>query len=191
MNLENLPIHLKETQARLRSVMLRLPLLVGNEALNFVLDNFKKQGFLGASFQPWRKRRDPNKWGQSDKRSGRALLIDSGRLRRSWRVVQMSLDRVSIGTDVPYAKAHNDGFRGTVKQDVKAFTRKKNYKDETSAPGARKQLFTKTHTGNVNVSAFTRTIRQNTPVRKMVGESPYLTARVRRVVNVEVMKEFR
>jgi hypothetical protein len=50
---------------------------VGNEVVNFSLENFKRQGFLGATFQPWPKRKNPTKWGTKVKNNNRALFVNT------------------------------------------------------------------------------------------------------------------
>jgi phage gpG-like protein len=154
-----------QLQRQFKSVWQRVPLLAGNEAVNFTLDNFRLQGFMGATFQSWRPRKVS--W-QKNKRPGRNLLIDGGRLRRSIRIVSMSFDYVSIGTDVKYARAHNEGVNGLgVIQTVKGFDRKNGSK----------------------VSAHTRRIVMRIPKRQYMGDSPYLQQRIKRVVSYAFMKE--
>jgi len=152
--------------SKFKGVMLRLPLLVGNEAVNFTLNNFQMQGFMGNTFQPWATRRTG--W-KRDKRKGRALLIDSGRLRRSIRITRITTDSVAIGTDVKYAKAHNEGVSIGVIQTVRSFTRK----------------------NGVGVSAHTRRVNIRIPKRQFIGPSPYLNARITRIVSAQFLKEMR
>lgn len=151
---------------KVRSVMLRVPVLAGNEVVNFALDNFKQQGFLGNTFQPWAQRRTG--WNK-DKRTGRNILIDRGRLRRSIRIVYVTQDSVMVGTDVKYARAHNEGARIGVIQQVKSFTRK----------------------SGVEVKAHTRRVNINIPKRQFLGNSPYLETRIKRVVSAEFLKTLR
>lgn len=153
-------------QERYKSVMLRLPVIVGNEAVNFVLDNFRLQGFQGSTFEPWAKRK--RGW-KKDNRRNRNVLVDKGRLRRSWRVTRATLDSITIGSDVPYAKAHNEGLRIGQIQTVKGFTRK----------------------SGASVKAHTRRVDQNIPRRRMIGKSPYLDARLKRVSSAAFLKEIR
>jgi phage gpG-like protein len=153
-------------ERQFRSVFLRLPLIVGNTAVNFVLDNFQRQGFLGATFQAWAKRRQG--W-KKDRRSGRNILIGYGRLRRSIRLTYIGSDSVKIGTDVPYAKAHNEGLRIGQIQTVKGFTRKN---------------------GSI-VSEHKRRINQNIPRRQYIGDSPYLRNQINRNATAEFMKEIK
>lgn len=162
------------------------PGLLGNHAVNFFLDRFKQQAWLGNTLQPWRARR------KGAKRPGRAILIDSGRLRRSIRITQITNGIVKIGTDVPYAKAHNNGFKGIV--NVPAHTRNK-YTKERLGTGR----FTKTGkertrlviraAGATTVKAHTK--RVNLPARKFMGNSPYLTTQLKRILQAELMKGLR
>ena len=96
-----------QIQSQVKETVLRLPLILGNAAVNWVKDSFTQQGWRGATFQKWKE-------AKSEKRKGAALLIKSGRLRRSIRILKYDQLSVQIGTDVPYAEAHNKGFEGTV-----------------------------------------------------------------------------
>ena len=161
---------LNNLERNFQSVYLRLPPLVGNEAVNFTLDNFKRQGFLGDSFQPWLRRKDPNKWGQHPTRNSRPVLMDTGALRRSIRMISHNGDTVVIGSDMPYAQAHNEGVRLGEIQSVKAFSRK-------------------TKSGKIStVEPFTRRINQNIPKRQFMGDSPYLRASISRIVAAEILR---
>lgn len=165
-------------QERLASTLRTLPAIIGEEAVNFSLEAFDKQQWTGYSTDRWAKRKNPTKWGKADE-TDRALLVKTGKLKRSIRVTRILNDRVWIGAggaDVPYARAHNYGFKGTVKQNVNAFTKKmKSGK-------------------TITVSAHSRKILQNIPQRQFIGgekDSPYLKARVRRVVLLELKQIFK
>lgn len=142
--------------------MLRIPLLAGNEVVNFTLNNFRMQGFMGNTFQRWL----PVKKGWR-KKSGGSILIGTGRLRRSIRITQLSATHVAVGTDVKYARAHNEGLRLGIIQTVKGFTRR----------------------NGSNVSSHTRRINQSIPARPYLKDSPYLRARVKRVALAEFIRE--
>jgi phage gpG-like protein len=159
-------------ESRIKSALRTLPRIVGNEVVNFALDNFKKQGFLGDVFEKWPARKNPTKWGTVPKRNGRALLVNSGRLRRGGRIVRADWNAVVYGNDVPYARAHNDGLRIGEIQRVQSFSRKVRGKSQS-------------------VSAFTRHINQNIPRRRFIGNSQYLTARLKRVAEVHILKNLR
>lgn len=157
---------IRALQKRVKGAFNRLPTILGNEAVNFTLDNFRRQGFLGSSLESWAKRKVG--W-KKDNRSGRAIMIDTGRLRRSVRIVKATQDTVVIGTDVPYAKAHNEGLRIGVIQSVKSFSRK----------------------SGVEVKAHSRRINVSLPRRRFMGKSPYLEARLKRATMAELMKELK
>ncbi len=182
---------LNNLERNFQSVYLRLPPLVGNEAVNFTLDNFKRQGFLGDSFQPWARRKDPNKWGQHPPRNSRPVLMDTGALRRSIRMISHNGDTVVIGSDMPYAQAHNEGVRLGEIQSVKAFSRKLTklgVVDKKELKTRSKIKFGRLHVGDVEVKPFTRRINQNIPKRQFMGDSPYLRASISRIVAAEILR---
>lgn len=165
---------MKKLQDNLATTLRELPPVVGEAAVNFTLDNFDRQAWLGNTTEKWQKRKNPTKWGKRDD-EGRALLVKTGKLKRSIRISRIVENSVYIqagGADVPYAKVHNEGFRGAVTQKVK--------------PHVRKMKDGKTQ----SVSEFERTIQQNIPKRKFLGyeaESPYLRAKIKR----EALAHFR
>jgi phage gpG-like protein len=168
----------------IRSAVLRLPALAGNEVVNFALDNFKQQGFLGNSFQRWPQRKVVGK-----KNKGKAILIQTGRLKRSIRIIRMDANTVVIGSDVPYAKVHNDGFRGTV--NVKSYSRNqyKNSKvatDSFTKTGKLRMKTVQSISGTVTVREHT--MKMNIPKRTFLADSPYLQQRVSRIIAAELMK---
>ncbi len=160
-------------QNRLAETLRALPAIVGEEAVNFSLNSFTQNAWSGFSQDVWAKRKNPTKWGKRDE-TDRALLVKTGKLRRSIRVTRILQDRVFIGAggpDVPYARVHNEGFRGKITQQVGEHLRR-NKKG-----------------GKTRVSSFTRTINQNIPQRQFIGgqkDSPYLKARIRRVCIAEI-----
>ncbi len=162
-------------QSRLAATIRTLPAIVGEAAVNFSQDSFRQQAWSGYSQEVWPKRKDPTKWGKRDE-TDRALLVKTGKLRRSVRITKLMTDRVFIGAggpDVPYARVHNEGFRGKVTQQVGEHLRR-NKKG-----------------GKTKVSAFTRTINQNIPQRQFIGgqkDSPHLKARIRRVCVAEIRR---
>lgn len=145
----------------------KLPARAATEAVNFSKERFRAQNWVDNNTQPWKKRK-PLK-GESNKRAGRAILTDTGRLKRSIRKVSVSNTNAVIGTDVPYAEAHNDGFRGRVNQRVRAHTRK-------------------TKRGNINVKTHSRVTNMNLPRRKFIGVSQVLDNRITRMMTAEITR---
>lgn len=113
-------------------------------------DSFRNQGFTDSSLQKWQPRK-------SKLDSGRAILVGKrgGRLRRSQRKRVFGLN-IEITYPVPYAKAHNEGFEGTVNQQVKPFTRK----------------------NGVYVKGHSRKMKMNLPKRQFMGTSQQLNQKL-------------
>lgn len=152
---------------KIQQVLKEAPVILGGEGLNFFLDSFKQQGWMGDhGMEKWPARKKGGKWGKVS-RPNRALLIDSGRLRRSVRIIRTGEMEVIYGSDVPYARAHNEGLRLGIIQQVKSFNRK--------------TKLGKTST----VKAHTRRINQRIPKRQFMGSSTYLTKRLQRILTAE------
>ena len=206
--MENLNAELLLLVNRFEKAIIRVPTIAGNTAVNFALDNWKRQGFLGATFQPWRMRKDPTKWKQHPKRPGRAILVLTGRLRQSIRIVSTSTDQVIVGSDVPYAKTHNEGMRLGIIQHVKQFTRNHTYagiasrfkvmqdtgdKEEFATGAAmslktRKAIKNKKVQAQTIVKAHTRRVNQDIPARPFLADSPYLQQLLQRNISLEILK---
>lgn len=91
--------YFQEFQHKVLQIQANIGQDIGVAVVNNTLENFEKQAY---SNNPWKKRKD-----KKDKT--RALLVKSGRLRRSVRVIASSPISVTIGSDVPYARIHNEG----------------------------------------------------------------------------------
>ncbi|WP_443092811.1 phage virion morphogenesis protein [Chryseolinea sp. T2] len=89
--------------AKVKRVIRRLPRDVGNEALRWFIDNFRKQ--QSPEGQAWKSRKDGD--------GSRSLLVQSGRLRKSIRLTKVTSNGFRIGSSVPYADYHNSGTRRT------------------------------------------------------------------------------
>lgn len=90
---------------KFRKEKVQLPKQVGNIVKRHFVANFRKQGFDDNGVTPWRprKRRD----------SGRAILVKSGKLRKSIRVKQAKFSAIRVGTySLPYSRRHNRGLKG-------------------------------------------------------------------------------
>lgn len=92
--------------ARVQRIIKRLPREVGNEALLFFLNLFKQEE--SPEGQPWQQRKVDGDGARSSRRS---LLVQSGRLRKSIRLTKVTSNSVTIGSNVPYGKYHNEGTK--------------------------------------------------------------------------------
>lgn len=173
---------IKTIEQRVRATLKALPRMVGNEVVNFSRDSFRQQGWLGNNFQPWPKRKTNSKWGKTPRNKGRALLVDTGKLRRGTRVISADWTLVKVGNDVPYARAHNEGVRLGLIQTVKAHRRKRpggNLKGQRGKKIASGVSFVKSHTRRVN---------QRIPRRQFIGNSPYLTRNIHKLIASQLNK---
>lgn len=177
----------KKARAMAKAQQTILPKLIGNEVVNFALDNFQKQGYQGDVFEPWKKRKPVYK-----KPNTRAILTKSGRGRRSIHVTQANADVVAVGSPVPHMKAHNEGSTALV--TVKEHTRKVmgvakvgtgRYSVKTRKERMRSETFLKGHT---RVKQHSR--RMRLPKRQFIGKSQYLMNRLKRVYAAEMIKAF-
>lgn len=179
----NIQLRLNAVQTALKN----LPQKVGAQVVLFTKQRFREQAWVDTTTQPWAKRKPGAK---RDK--GRAILKDTGRLQRSVRVISVTPGSVVIGTDVPYAQAHNEGFRGL--QNVRSHTRNR-YQRVTSGTGiysvkTRKERMQSSkqvvHGGEISVKAFTR--HMNLPKRQFLGNSQALNNQVKRLIISEINK---
>ncbi len=175
-------IHIKAQALKQR--LLTLPVKMADTAILFTKQRFREQAWADTSTQPWKPRKAGAK-----RNKGRALLVSSGRLRRSIRLIRTTADSATIGSDVPYARIHNDGFRGV--ESVKAHTRHKYTKSRVETgkltkTGKMGMQTVSTISGDIQVKAHTR--RMNMPRRRFMGESAALRNQINRLVSSEIMK---
>ncbi len=105
--------------------------------------NFTRKAFFN---KKWAKTKHDNHRG--------SLLNRTGKLRRGLKS-RATGNTISFSNSMPYAEAHNQGFKGKVKQNVRAHNRKR--------PKESKKK------GKIAVSAHSRTIAQEIPQRQFVG----------------------
>lgn len=185
---------IKQVEEHFRKVLLYAPGMMANDARNFFLDRFKEQAWLGDSRQPWKPRKAVTKWGPTKRNNGRAILVLDGILRNSIRITQVGSLQATIATNVPYARAHNEGLRAGFIQKVKQYERRKtvfgvSYKKELKT--RTKIKFGRVETGKVTVKAHSRRVNMVLPRRQFMGQSPYLTKMLTRRLQSELMKGLR
>lgn len=156
-------INFRIIKTRINNSMRVIMLQMGTEAVNFSKDNFRAQGWRDTVLNPWKPRSNKAK-----RNTGRAILVNSGRLKRSIRLIRIGARSVTIGSDVPYAAAHNDGFKGMV-----------------SVPQHTRTV------GDTDISVRAHTRRMNLPQRRFMGRSLSLTNRLRKVISREVNNAFK
>lgn len=153
---------------RLKNLYRKFPEGAGIEAEDFSNERFRYKNWVDKTNQPWKKPEPTPDWVPKKWRKKRgSLMIDSGILKNSVRVIAKTRNSVTIGTNVPYAQIHNEG--GTINQTltIKAHTRKRKGRTET-------------------VQAHTRKRKIKIPQRKFIGESAILLRRIERYVQREI-----
>ena len=144
------------------SFMRRLVNRAGVVAVNFSKERFVRKDWLdGNSRDVWKKRQKPDKG---------SLMVRSGRLKRSIRKMSEGDYYVYIGTDVPYAKVHNEGGEIKKTANVRSFSRVRKGRTE-------------------RVKSHRRKINLKMPKRQFLGDSKALAKRIERFANVEINNE--
>lgn len=89
-----------------------------NEAINWTNDRFTKQNWIDRSPEPWQARK-PN----AKRNFGRAILVDTARLKGSIRKFGQSATGFTYGSSVEYAGVHNYGLTVTRHARSETFAR--------------------------------------------------------------------
>lgn len=185
--MDDLGLQFEDLEKRAHSTLLKFPLLAANTGKNFFQQRFNAQNWIDNTTEPWRKRKKGAK-----RDTGRAILTDTGRLKRGTRIKQADWSAVIVGNDVPYAEAHNSGFRGvvTVNEHTRVATRKVGTKELKLKGRQRKARIggrkVKIKGASHQVSSHTRKI--NLPKRQFIGNSAYLNRNINRVFIYELNK---
>jgi len=96
----NKPLNVAGKARAFRKEFNNLTRRMGKMAKEHVDNNFKAEGFVDDTLQRWPKLRAP-------KPSGKKILVRTGRMKRTTRIVGRTRNNVSITTPVPYAGIHN------------------------------------------------------------------------------------
>jgi phage gpG-like protein len=106
----------REFQKQARLIIRGLPKMMGKMMLLETSDNFRRQGYEDeqGAVHDWAPRqkgngRKRNDGGRDRRFKRRAILVQSGRLRRSPRIISTTPQSVTVGTDVPYAQRLQEG----------------------------------------------------------------------------------
>lgn len=110
---------LKEVKIKVKTFKKTVPIKLGNIARNHFLDGFRKQGGqTDASISGWRKRKTSRtKIGRS-RNTGRALLVDSGKMKSGIKRQKTTFRRIEIGVrGLEYAFYVNNGTKRMPKRE--------------------------------------------------------------------------
>lgn len=156
-------------------VISRIPHKVGADAVRFYKERFRQKNWIDTTPEPWKK---------TKKRRG-STLMKSGRLKRSIHTIHVGADYAIVGTDVPYARAHNDGgsFEGI--ETVRTHTVKAHKRKAHIRAGKRIKAGTvRAHIVKSHKRRFKRTFVQ----RKFIGQSQHLTNQLTSMIQSEIRK---
>ncbi|MEH0156504.1 phage virion morphogenesis protein [Limibacter armeniacum] len=164
-------------RSNLANVLRRLPEELAEIALDYTRDAFKKEAWDG---KPWPERKNDGqrsrlfKSGSSREKvrsKSRGLLVQSGDLRRSVRILKVGIDSFTIGTDRRYAKAHNEG-------DTISHPGGTPYKILTDKKGDTRLAWMR-KVNAANASGFTKPHPIKIPQRQFIGKSEELLREMR------------
>jgi phage gpG-like protein len=168
----------REVERLFDSVMARvsvLPQRIATLAVNFSKERFIEKNWHDSSPEPWPK---------TNKKKG-STLVESGRLKRSIRKIHVSPDYISIGTNVPYAKIHNEGGEISGVETVRAHDRRSHKRKSHSRKGKRiKRQTVKAH----RVKSYSRKYYRKFKARQFIGKSHELERRVNNLISDELGK---
>ena len=126
---------------------------------------------------------------KSDGRRRRAILVKTGRLRKSIRIRRATFRRITIAAEAPYAAAHNFGVDETV--TVRAHTRRtygRVQEKYTTSSGKERTRTKRVETGSHTVRSHTR--HMQLPQRQFMGDSQMLDQKLDRIVERAVEEIF-
>ena len=161
--------------------------------VNFFKQSFRRQGFLNVSLTPWPKR-------CINLGSGRAILIQSGKLRDSIHATSSGMNRITFRTDsLEYAKIHNEGGFIIVTARMKRYFWYL-YMKSTGAMGKKKDGKQRQNKANARLSTMASFYRAmalkkvgskiHIPKRQYMGESNTLLKQLDAWIASEIEKRF-
>lgn len=169
----------------------RLPILISNAAERHFKASFRNQGFINNILIPWRrtqKKKSIKLGGKS-----RGILISTSALVKSIRVELANASEIKIvaGNErVKYAKAHNEGFKGTVKVAAhmrKLYTKRKEGTGIYSIKTKReRQQTVSQQSGNAQVKEHSR--KMDLPKRQFMGQSAQLSRQIDNIIIKELKR---
>lgn len=168
-----------------------LPPVLATVCVNYFKDSFRRQGWRDKGLKAWAKRKN------SKGSAGRGILIKRGHLRNSIRKLIATWKITEVGTSLPYAAAHNEGFSGTVQ--VRQHTRNQYEKKRTKIGRGVYNIKTREEATRTRVdkvatgTKFTvrsHTRKMNIPQRQFMGDSEMLSIKIDHTIASAVDKIF-
>lgn len=160
---------------RINSAVQALPSRIAVVAINFSKERFVKKDWVDVTAKRWKASR---------KKKG-STLVASGRLKRSIRKISVTPSRVVIGTNVPYAQAHNDGAEFSGEETVRRHVRRQHRRRSHVRKGKRiKAQTVKSYT----VKSHSRKYSRKLAKRQFIGQSQTLNNQIDNIIRNEINK---
>ena len=174
----NLPQVLKAFEALKNNDM---PLLVGKLAQNHFVSGFRTGGGqTDASEGGWKPRTSKDKSDRRNPNKNRAILVKTGHLRNSIRLMEYKFDRIVIATKgIPYASIHNEG--GTIQKGAGSHVLSFGKKGRFVRPGKAK------YQQKVGIGAHEIKI----PKREFIGRSKKLDKKIISLLTRKINEAFK
>ncbi len=119
-------INFKAMQTKVKKVKAETPRLIAGIAVDHFKQSFRDGGFTDDRLNPWKKRKRGNKADRRTRKS-RAILVDSGDLRRSIKPRRFTFRNIVVGSyGVTYGKRHNRGLDGMPQRQFMGSSHKMN-----------------------------------------------------------------
>ena len=165
---------------RYNTFLKELPNIVAEVLIDWVNDNFSRESFEGRS---WPQRKDGD--------SSRALLVKTGRGRRSIRISRKTKEQVELTTDLDYMIAHNDGAEITMQitPRMRRFFWAMHYKFEADGDGNLKIPEDQVKWKWLALKKG-KTITFKMPQRQFMGPSQELDERIKKAIEAELSTVF-
>lgn len=143
-------------------------------AVNFTKDRFRQQNWIGDRTESWDRRQFAP--------GGRATLTGkgSGALKRSYRIVSHNTQRAVVGSDKPYARAHNEGAKILITPKMRNFFMYKSIQLRESGKNKEADYYRNL---SINKKKYL-----TIPRRQYSGESRYLMRQIDRQYTADVAK---
>lgn len=185
-------------QVKLQKSLNDFVVVMGTDAKNHFVKSFRNQGFEDRSIEKWKPRKGEIMSSGMAKvtkksKSSRYILIKSGDLRRSVRIISENYRSVVIGSDLPYAQLHNDGAK-TGYVYVRPHDRKHTFK--TSVQGAFSGTANKRRRTKIDIISSIDKVKGHSrrlryPRRRYIGDSYVLINKLRLKLDKRVKNVFK
>jgi phage gpG-like protein len=158
-----------------------LPLRLANICRAYFVKSFENQAWDG---KKWKSRKAIKKKGRNS-----AILVKTGKLRRAVNnsIRSYNMQEIRLGVNLPYAKIHNEGFKGNevVRPFKRVSSRNVRIKGSYSGLGDEKGKGRKVKMpgARYNVRGFNR--KMNMPQRQFMGP----TDELKKLITEEIRKD--